>query len=115
MAERSGSRELTKLWSALLVSPFAWAACHGILLVMTDQACHGLPGSSLVVVGLAFAALAGSGALLARKARRSIRGAGATAGRGEFMATLAFWFAPLFALVVLVNTAAVFFLNPCPS
>ena len=115
MSERSARRELTLLWSALLVSPFAWAASHGILLIMTDQACQGLPRSSLVATGIFFTALAASGALLARRARRDIHGADLAAERGRFMATLALWLAPLFALVVLVNTVAVLFLDPCPT
>ena len=108
-------RQLGLLWSALLVSPAAWAVSHGLLLVLVDEACAGIPSSVLVLTGIAFAAIALSGMLFARTAQRRVSGDDARAERGRFMASLAFWFAPLFALVVALSTSAVFFLSPCPN
>jgi hypothetical protein len=115
MVARTDRRLLALLWTSLLLPPLAWAAAHGVLFMLVDEACGGIPGSWLVLTGLLFAALAGCGALLAGRARHGIAGTDASAERGRFMASLALWLTPVFVLVVLLSASAVFFLSPCPQ
>jgi hypothetical protein len=115
MAMRTDRRLLGLLWTALLLPPLAWAAAHSVLFVLVDEACGGISSSWLVLTGLLFAALAACGALLAVRARSRIDGTDASAERGRFMASLALWLTPVFVLVVLLSSSAVYFLSPCPQ
>jgi hypothetical protein len=106
---------LPLLWTCVLLPPFAWAACLGLLFVLTDQAC--LHGSLawLIATGVLCIGLAAAGGVLAYRRHARTSEAHGDADYERFMLEIAIGLAAVFTLVNIVSTVPVFLLSACPQ
>jgi hypothetical protein len=104
---------LTRLWTAILLPPTAWAIMLGVQYSLTNERCvSGLrwPMHAIAVIAVVAAMLPG---VMAWPQCRAIDASSAAAERTRFMWGLAMGSSGIFTLVTLLSAVPVWFLDPC--
>src|SRR3954464_10123551 len=112
-------KRLALQWPAagLFAGPGAWAVSTQVNYALTQWFCAG-HGSALLIIGVVLAAVAGLGALISFAVESPFRDTpdSRPSKAGEprhWLAILGFFASVLFALIILTQTAAGFFLTGC--
>jgi hypothetical protein len=108
MAAHGEPRPLFRVWALLLASPIAWGTSLVMMFWLTHPVCQGHSRSTLVLTGVACAAVSLSTSILAT------RFAGQLDEVSRFLARIALWGGLIFSLVIVLSLVPTAMLTPCP-
>ncbi|HEX8211558.1 MAG TPA: hypothetical protein VF584_15405 [Longimicrobium sp.] len=113
-----GGRAIAALWFAVLAGPVAWMLGLNVQYSLVRLECENGGVLPLHLVSLATFAIAAAGGVVAWREWRRAGGVWPGEGpgaipRSRFMAAMGLLGSPLFALAILAQWVASWFLNPC--
>lgn len=101
------------MWVAALLAPIAWSAALGMMFSLTKETCISGSRSGMLTVALTCVVLAAAPAVLVAPWRKSVEPDTATGERTRLMFDLAVAGSLIFALVMVVSTIPILFLDSC--
>ena len=107
-----------RLWFAVFVGPFAWAADSALGVVLTQRACTAQTAGFLLVFSVVALGLTFAGLVIALRADRQLRSSarnvgGRGADPGRFLALSAIALSAGFLLAIVAAAIPRFMIDPC--
>ena len=109
----SRPRHLVLMWVAALLAPFAWSAALGMMFSLTNETCMSGSRFSMLAVAFTSTVLAAAPAVLVAPWRKTVDPDTAVGERTRLLFDLAVAGSLIFALVMVVSTIPILFLDAC--
>jgi hypothetical protein len=109
----SRPRHLVLMWVAALLAPFAWSAALGMMFSLTNETCMSGSRFDMLAVAITSILLAAAPAVPVVPWRKYVETDTAAGERTRLLFDLAVAGSLIFALVMVVSTIPILFLDSC--